>query len=261
MKENLKDKIAVVTGAAGGIGSAVAELLAKSGAKVCLVDIQKDALEIAVSKINKSGGKAMLVLADLAWESDIKSLQNQVTEKFGKVNILVNNAGIQHVSPIESFPIEQWDKLINIMLRGAFLCSQAFLPEMIETGWGRIINIASIHSVVASPFKSAYISAKHGLIGLTKTAALEVAAKGITVNAISPSYVRTALVEHQIASQSKIHSIPKEQVIKDIMLAPMPQKEFIETEEIGDVVLFLCSDSARHINGHNLIMDGGWTVT
>lgn len=132
---------------------------------------------------------------------------------------------------------------------------------MIESGWGRIINIASIHSVVASPFKSAYISAKHGLVGLTKTAALEVATKGITVNAISPAYVRTALVEKQIESQSELHSIPKEQVIKDIMLAPMPQKELIEPEEIGEVVLFLCSRAARHINGHNLIMDGGWTIT
>lgn len=261
MSENLKDKVAVVTGAASGIGLAVANSLAKSGAKVCLVDIQKDALDKAVNDINSAGGTAFPVLADLAWESDIKSLQKQVTEKFGQVNILINNAGLQHVSPLENFPLEQWDKLIGIMLRGAFLCTQNFLPSMIESGWGRIINIASIHSVVASPFKSAYISAKHGLIGLTKTAALEVATKGITVNAISPAYVRTALVEKQIENQSQVHSIPKEQVIKEIMLAPMPQKEMIEPEEIGEITLFLCSDAARHINGHNLVVDGGWTIT
>lgn len=258
---NLKDKVAVVTGAAGGIGLAVAKRLAFAGVRVCLADIQKDALEAAVSAINSNGGKAFPVLADLGSEADISSLQRQALEQFGAINILVNNAGLQYVSPLESFPVGQWDKLLGIMLRGAFLCTQTFLPPMIEAGWGRIINIASIHSVVASPFKSAYISAKHGLVGLTKTAALEVAAKGITVNAISPAYVRTALVERQIESQAQAHSIPKEQVIKDIMLAPMPQKELIEPEEVGDVVLFLCSDAARHINGHNLIMDGGWTVT
>jgi 3-hydroxybutyrate dehydrogenase len=258
---NLKNKIAVVTGAASGIGLAVASSLAQSGAKVCLVDIQKNALEIAVSNINKNGGEGISFLADLGSENDVKMLREQVSEKSGEVDILVNNAGLQYISPLESFPVDQWDKLINVMLRGAFLCTQKFLPEMTEKGWGRIINIASIHSIVASPFKSAYVSAKHGLIGLTKTTALEVAAKGITVNSISPAYVRTPLVEEQIESQARFHSIPKERVIKEIMLAPMPQKELIEPEEIGEAVLFLCSEAARHINGHNLVMDGGWTVT
>lgn len=258
---NLKDKVAVVTGAAGGIGLAIAKSLASSGAKICLVDIQKDALEIAVADIIENGGQADFVVADLSSENDIKNLQKQVSKKLGKTNILVNNAGLQFVNPVETFPIEQWDRLINIMLRGAFLCTQGFLPEMTETGWGRIINVASIHSVVASPFKSAYISAKHGLVGFTKTIALEVATKGITVNAISPAYVRTALVEKQIEKQAQVHSIPKEQVIREIMLAPMPQKEMIEPEEIGEIALFLCSDSARHINGHNLVVDGGWTIT
>lgn len=261
MNEDVKDKVAVVTGAASGIGLAVAGSLAQSGAKVCLVDIQKDALDKAVSEIDSAGGMAMPVLADLACESDIKSLQRKVSGVFGKVDILVNNAGLQYVSAVESFPVEQWDKLINIMLRGAFLCTQTFLPDMTEKGWGRIVNIASIHSIVASPFKSAYVSAKHGLIGFTKTTALEVATKGVTVNAISPAYVRTALVEKQIESQSQIHSIPKERVIKEIMLAPMPQKELIEPEEVSAVVLFLCSNTARHINGHNLVIDGGWTIT
>lgn len=261
MGKSLKDKTAVVTGAASGIGLAVANALANSGVKVCLVDIQKDALNLAVKKINSQGGTAIAVLADLSSENEIKSIHQQVEEEFGSVDILVNNAGLQFVSPVEDFPINQWDKLLNIMLRGAFICTQTFLPEMTEKGWGRIINIASIHSIVASPFKSAYISAKHGLIGLTKTTALEVATKGVTVNAISPAYVRTALVEKQIEKQSEVHSIPKEQVIKEIMLAPMPQKEMIEPEEIGEVVLFLCSEAARHINGHNLVVDGGWTIT
>ena len=257
---NLKDKIAVVTGAASGIGLAIAMSLADAGAKVCLVDIQKDALGQAVSKIEAAGGTAAAFRADMTWESDIRSLQEDVSGVFGKADILVNNAGLQHVSPVDSFPPERWDKLMNVMLRGAFFCTQAFLPGMTEKGWGRIINVASIHSIVASPFKAAYVSAKHGLLGLTKTTALEVATKGVTVNAISPAYVRTALVEKQIENQSRVHSIPKEQVVTEIMLAPMPQKEMIEPEEIGEIVVFLCSDSARHINGHNLVIDGGWTI-
>lgn len=257
----MKAKTAVVTGAASGIGSAIANSLAKAGVNICLVDIQKEALHSAVENINSAGGSSIGVLADLSSENEIKSIQHQVEEKFGRVDILVNNAGLQFVSSVEDFPVKEWDKLLNIMLRGAFLCTQTFLPEMTENGWGRIINIASIHSVVASPFKSAYISAKHGLIGLTKTTALEVATKGVTVNAVSPAYVRTALVEKQIEKQSEVHSIPKEKVIKDIMLAPMPQKEMIEPDEIGEIALFLCSDAARHINGHNLVVDGGWTIT
>ncbi len=258
---DLKDKVAVITGAASGIGLAVAKCLAAEGAKTCLVDIQEDALEKAVEEINDSGGKAGSIRADLGLESDIESLKRRVDEGYGAADILINNAGLQIVSSIEEFPVDQWDRLINVMLRGAFLCTQNFMPGMAEKGWGRIINIASIHSIVASPFKSAYVSAKHGLIGLTKTAALEAAEKGITVNAISPAYVRTPLVERQIESQAKLHSIPEEQVVKDIMLKPMPQKELIEPEEIGETVLFLCSPAARHINGHNLVIDGGWTIT
>ena len=259
----LKEKVAVVTGAASGIGLAIAQRLAESGAQVCLVDIQKDTLKCAADAINKSDtcGKAVTAVADLSSEAEIKAVRAFVAEQFGRADILINNAGLQYVSPLEDFSISEWDKLVGIMLRGAFLCTREFLPAMAEAKWGRVINIASIHSVVASPFKSAYISAKHGLIGLTKTAALEVARKGITVNAISPAYVRTPLVERQIESQSQVHSLPKEQVLEEIMLKPMPQKELIEPEEIGQIVLFLCSDAARHINGHNLVVDGGWTIT
>lgn len=260
-QDYLKDRVAVVTGAASGIGLAVARSFAESGVKVCLADIQEEALEKAVSEINEEGGNAISVSGDLGSEYEIEQLRNHVSEQFGKVDILVNNAGLQYVSPLESFPVKEWDKLFGIMLRGAFLCTQQFLPEMMKTGWGRIINMASIHSVVASPFKSAYISAKHGLIGLTKTAALEAARNRVTVNAISPAYVRTPLVERQIESQAQVHSLPKERVLEEIMLKPMPQKELIEPEEIGQIALFLCSDAARHINGHNLVVDGGWTIS
>ncbi|MEZ5347501.1 MAG: 3-hydroxybutyrate dehydrogenase [Pyrinomonadaceae bacterium] len=260
-RADLKDKVAVITGAASGIGLATARALAASGAKTCLVDIDDALLEKRAGEIRTAGNEAFAVRADLANESDIESLKQSVTEKYGTADILINNAGLQVVSPIDEFPVEKWDQLINVMLRGAFLCTRKFLPGMADKGWGRIVNIASIHSIVASPYKSAYISAKHGLIGLTKTAALEAAEKGVTVNAVSPAYVRTPLVEKQITSQAEMHSIPEEQVIKDIMLKPMPQKELIEPDEVSSTVLFLCSPAARHINGHNLVMDGGWTIT
>ena len=255
---DLIDKVALVTGAASGIGCAIAARLTDLGAKVCLVDIEESLLQQASLVMN---GQVSTVVADLSSPESIATMREVIAQKFGKVDILVNNAGLQHVEPLESFSLEKWNEMMNVMLRAAFLNMQSVIPAMVKNGWGRIINIASIHSLVASPFKSAYVAAKHGLIGLTKTAALEVALKGVTVNAISPSYVRTPLVEKQIEKLSEIHQIPHDQVIKEIMLLPMPQKELIEPEEIADMVIFLCSDSARHINGHNLVVDGGWTVT
>jgi 3-hydroxybutyrate dehydrogenase len=261
MQKFLNDRKAVITGAASGIGLAVANSLADAGAKVCLVDIQADLLEKETLSINKKGHFAISVTADLRSEDDILKLRKITEEEFGSVDILINNAGLQYVSAIDDLPVEQWDKLLDIMLRGAFLCTQQFLPPMAANGWGRIVNVASIHSIVASKFKSAYISAKHGLIGLTKTAALESAESGVTVNAVSPAYVRTPLVEDQIESQAKLHGLSKDDVMRTVMLAPMPQKELIEPSEIGEIVAFLCSGSARHINGHNLVIDGGWTIT
>lgn len=256
-----ENKAAVVTGAASGIGLAVANSLADLGVRVCLVDVQTDLLETEVRKINERGNTAIAFTADLRSADDIQRSGKFVGDEFGRADILVNNAGLQYISPIEEFPVEQWDKVSDIMLRGAFLCMQQFLPAMKAAGWGRVVNVASIHSVVASKFKSAYIAAKHGLIGLTKTAALESAGNGVTVNAVSPAYVRTPLVEQQIESQSAVHGISKDEVIRKVMLAPMPQKELIEPSEIGEIVAFLCSDPARHINGHNLVIDGGWTIT
>jgi 3-hydroxybutyrate dehydrogenase len=260
MTIDLSNKTAVVTGAASGIGFAIASSLKASGAAVCLIDLQLDALETAAAELDSISGRAVTCVADVSDIDQVERMRENAVRDLGTVDILINCAGLQYVSPLEEFPLEQWDRLMNVMLRGSFLCTQQFLPGMMSNGWGRIINVASIHSVVASKFKSAYVSAKHGLIGLTKTAALEAAESGVTVNAVSPAYVRTPLVERQIASQAAHHGISEEEVIKQIMLTPMPQKELIDADEIGEIVVFLCSEAARHINGHNLVVDGGWTV-
>lgn len=260
MTIDLSDKTAVVTGAASGIGLEIAAALKASGTSVCMADLQPDALEISLAELTSVEGRAVTCVADVSISDQVEKLRQTAIRQLGQIDILINCAGLQYVSSLEEFPLEQWDRLMNVMLRGSFLCTQQFLPGMMSKGWGRIVNIASIHSVVASKFKAAYVSAKHGLIGLTKTAALEAAESGVTVNAVSPAYVRTPLVERQIASQAAHHGISEDEVIKKIMLAPMPQKELIDASEIGEIVVFLCSDAARHINGHNLVVDGGWTI-
>jgi 3-hydroxybutyrate dehydrogenase len=256
----MSGKSAVITGAASGIGFAIASALKASGAAVCVTDVQAESLETALADLSTTEGRSSSFVADISDSDQVARLGENAVRELGRIDILINCAGLQYVSALDKFPLEQWDRIMNVMLRGSFLCTQQFLPEMVSNGWGRIVNIASIHSVVASKFKAAYISAKHGLIGLTKTAALEAAESGVTVNAVSPAYVRTPLVERQIESQAALHGISKDDVIKDIMLAPMPQKELIDAAEIGEIVVFLCSDAARHINGHNLVVDGGWTV-
>lgn len=259
---SLKGKTAVITGSTSGIGQAVAEALARAGAHIMLnglgdaakIEAQRAALE------KQYGVKAAYHPADMTKPDQISDLINMTVGKLGRVDILVNNAGIQHVAPVDEFPVEKWDAIIAIDLSASFHTMRAAVPHMKKQGWGRIIQIASAHALVASPFKSAYVAAKHGLAGLTKTVALEVAQKKITCNAICPGYVWTPLVQNQIADTAKARGITEEQVKTDVLLAAEPTKEFTTVEQIGELVLFLCSDAAANVTGSLLSIDGGWTA-
>lgn len=204
--------------------------------------------------------KVLYSPADMTKPQEIADMVTQAESEFGSVDIMVNNAGIQYVAPIEEFPIEKWDAILAINLSGAFHTTRLALPAMKKNSWGRVVNIASAHALVVSPFKSAYVSAKHGIAGLTKTAALEVAEQGITVNAVCPGYVMTPLVEKQIPEQAKARGITEQQVISDVLLAAQPTKRFVTVEELAAVVTFLCTDNAKSITGITLPVDGGWTA-
>lgn len=258
----LKGKNAVITGSTSGIGLGIARALAAKGANVVLNGFgDPEAIEDIRSGLEKNHGiKALYSNADMSIGSDIAAMIGDIEHKLGSVDILVNNAGIQYVSPIEEFPVEKWDLIIAINLSSAFHTIHAACPGMKRRGFGRIINIASAHGLVASPFKSAYVAAKHGVLGLTKTVALEVAELNITCNAICPGYVHTPLVEGQINEQAKAHNLPRAQVVKDIILAAQPNKRFVEVEELGALVLFLCGEHGRSFNGAALPVDGGWTA-
>ena len=256
----LEGRVALVTGAGNGIGREVAFTLASAGAAVCCVDLDRDAVESVAASIRQQGGSALALIADVASEDDVDRVHEDCRRALGTVQVLVNNAGVQYLSPVEEFPIPEWDRLNGILLRGPFLYIRRFVPGMAAQGWGRIINLTSIHAVVASPYKTAYVSAKHGLLGLTRTVALEVATRGITVNAVSPGYTRTRLVENQIERQAELHGLSRQQVLEKVMLGAVPQKEIVEPEELAQAILFLCSESARHITGNNLMVDGGWTA-
>jgi 3-hydroxybutyrate dehydrogenase len=258
----LKNKSAVVTGSTSGIGLAVARALALAGANVMLNGfgepsaIQKLCTDLAA----ETGMQVRHNGADIAKGDEVAGLIADTERAFGAVDILVNNAGIQFVSPVEAFPEEKWAAIQDIVLNGSFHAIKASLPGMKRRDWGRILNIASAHGLVASPFKSAYVAAKHGLVGLTKSVALEVAETGITCNAICPAYVRTPLVEAQIEDQARVHSLPRERVIREVILAAQPNRRFVEPEEIGALAVFLCGDMARSITGAALAIDGGWTA-
>jgi len=252
----LKDKSALVTGAASGIGHAIAVDLAAHGAAVLLADLNAEAGMAASKAIPGS----LFMRADVSSRADCRALVDRATAEWGGVDVLVNNAGFQQVSPIEEFPEDRWEQLVRVVLFGAFYLTKYAIPHMYEEGWGRIVNISSLHGLVASPYKSAYISAKHGLNGLTKTVALEGADRGVTVNAVCPSYVRTPLVEKQIADQARVHGISEEAVIRDIMLAPAAIKRLLEPEEVAAYVTFLCSDAAAGITGAEQLIDAGWTA-
>jgi 3-hydroxybutyrate dehydrogenase len=258
----LKGKSAVVTGSTSGIGFAIARALAKEGLNV-LINGFGDAAAIENERAvieSEFGVKALYSPADMTKPAEIARMVADAEKNFGSVDVLVNNAGIQYVSPIEDFPVEKWDQIIAINLSSAFHGMRAAVPGMKKRGWGRIISTASAHSLVASPFKSAYVSAKHGIAGLTKTIALETAAFGITVNCISPGYVWTPLVEKQIPDTMKTRGLSKEQVINDVLLAAQPTKQFVTVDEVAGIAVFLCSDGARNITGANISVDGGWTA-
>lgn len=260
MQVSLEGKVAVVTGAASGIGQAVAEVLATAGASVVIADRDQGGGQRVAHEITEQGGKAGFQETDVRKVEDVRQLMALTVERFGSVDVLVNNAGLQHVAPIVEFPEERWHTLIGVMLTGTFLCTKYAMPTMMERGWGRIINIDSIHGKIASPFKAAYVSAKFGVCGLTRVTALEGAPYGITANAICPSYVRTPLVDKQIADQAKAHGIPEDEVISKIMLADAPIKRILEPAEIGGLAVFLCSDSAGGITGSDILIDCGWTA-
>jgi 3-hydroxybutyrate dehydrogenase len=258
----LNGKAAVVTGSTSGIGLAVTRALAQAGANVALNGFGDPAeIEMLRAGIEKECKvKAIYVPADMTKPAEIAALIKTAEQTLGSVDILVNNAGIQHVAPIEEFPVEKWDAIIGIMLSGAFHSIRAAVPGMKARKWGRIICTASAHSLVASPFKVAYVSAKHGLAGMHKTVALEVATFGITANCICPGYVWTPLVERQIPDTMKTHNLTREQVINDVMLAAQPTKQFVTPEQVASLAVYLCSDAAAQITGATLLIDGGWTA-
>jgi 3-hydroxybutyrate dehydrogenase len=255
-------KTAVITGSTSGIGLAIAQALAAEGHAIVVNSFSDTAADHAIADAiaREHGVKTAYIKADMSKPAECRALVAKAAETFGSVDILVNNAGIQHVAPVEDFPIEKWDAIIAINLSSAFHTIAAAIPLMKKAGGGRIVNIASAHGLVASPFKSAYVSAKHGIMGLTKTVALELAREKITCNAICPGYVLTPLVEAQIPDQMKAHKMDRETVIREVMLDKQPTKEFVTVEQIAAAAVFLCSDAAAQVNGTRLSVDGGWTA-
>lgn len=258
----LAGKVALVTGSTSGIGLGIARALAAAGSAVVLNGFGAAAeIDRAIDRIEAEFGvKVAYSPADMTRPDTITEMMATTLADFGRLDILVNNAGIQHVAALDQFPPEKWDQILSINLSSSFHTMRLALPSMQERGFGRIINIASAHGLVASPFKAAYVAAKHGMIGLTKVAALEVAEQGITCNAICPGYVYTPLVEAQIEDQAKAHGISRDQVVRDVLLAQQPNKRFAQVEEIGSVAVFLASDAAASITGIAMPVDGGWTA-
>ncbi|MBE9477198.1 MAG: 3-hydroxybutyrate dehydrogenase [Proteobacteria bacterium] len=258
----IQGRNAIITGSTSGIGRGIALKLAADGARIMINGFGEDT-DIAdlLAELEKlSGKKPIYSPADMSDPAQIEAMMALAENELGDVDILVNNAGIQFVSPIEDFPTDKWNQIIAINLSAAFHTTKAVVPGMKSRGWGRIINLASAHSLVASPYKSAYVAAKHGIAGLTKTVALEVAEHGITVNAVSPGYVLTPLVEAQIPATAKARGISEKDVIQTVMLSNQPTRKFVEIEDVAATVAFLCSDAAKGITGSNMTVDGGWTA-
>ena len=250
----LAGRTALVTGGASGIGKAIAERFAAEGARVIVNDVSAAGREVA------DGVGGAFILADLADADQTRALAEQAIRGSGGVDILVNNAGVQHVSPIEAFPDAEWERMLRIMLTAPFLLTKRLLPGMAERGWGRIVNMSSVHGLIASPNKSAYIAAKHGLVGLTKAAAVEAGPRGVTVNAVCPSFVRTPLVENQLPDLARASGVALEDVVEQVVLAQASVKRLIEPEEVAELVLFLASDAASAVTGAAYAIDLAWTA-
>lgn len=258
----VQGKVAVVTGSNSGIGLGVAEELARAGAHVAInsfTDRPEDHA-LAADMAARHGVKVVYVQADMSDAAACRALIDKAAAALGPVDILVNNAGIQHVAAIEDFPVEKWNAILAINLSSAFHTTAAALPGMKARGWGRVVNIASAHGLTASPFKSAYVAAKHGVVGFTKVTALENAKLGITANAICPGYVKTPLVEAQIADQAKARGIPEDRVMEEVILAAQPNKKFVEYEHLAGMLLYLVSDMGASATGASMVLDGGWTA-
>jgi len=247
----------LITGAGSGIGAGIAEALARDGHHLVVTDVNREAADTVARGIRSVGGSAEALALDVTSDDSIAAALAAVSRP---VDVLVNNAGLQHVAPLEEFPMAKWEFLVDVMLVGVARLTRALLPGLRERGFGRIINIGSIHSLVASPYKSAYVAAKHGLLGFSKVLALETANTDITINTICPTYVKTPLVDKQIADQARTRGIPEAQVVSEVMLKPMPKGVFITFEELAGITAFLMSAHARNITGHTIDVDGGWTV-
>ena len=257
---NLSGEIALVTGASRGIGQAIAEILGGQGATVVGTATSEAGAAAITERLLAAGIKGRGAVLNVADVESVDAVLKDMEAKEGNPSILINNAGSQHVAPVDEFPEDKWDAILAIILSSAFHTTKAALPGMKAKGWGRVINTGSMHSLVASPYKSAYNAAKHGLAGLTKTIALEVATQGITVNCICPGYVWTSLVENQIPDTMKARGLTRDQVINDVLLANQPQKQFVQVEQLAALAVFLCRDGASAMTGTNLSVDGGWTA-
>jgi 3-hydroxybutyrate dehydrogenase len=261
-QRTLAGKVSLVTGSTSGIGLGIARALAAAGSEIVLNGFGKpeEVADVQAKIVADFKVRVSFSPADMSKPAAIREMIEKTLQSSGRLDILVNNAGIQHVAPLQDFPPEKWDAILAIDLSSAFHATRLALPAMLRNKWGRIINIASAHGLVASPYKSAYVAAKHGIVGLTKVTALETAEQNITCNAICPGYVYTPLVEAQIDGQAKAHNIPREKVIRDVLLAQQPNKRFATVEELGALAVFLASEAAASVTGVALPVDGGWTA-